>query len=206
MNEEIRKLKAELDELKKGQILMNKRFRDFELHNHGGIDSSFVDLSIIRKQTEFLIPASNSTMTGTVEVTADGVIAGVLSDAVTESVHIPWFHPPKKAVVSLELVWSSPAASGNGIFEIDLNSGGRDIGNIEPGQAIASLTLATLGAPAGVQKLNYFNFIDRWDGGVSFSVVRDNEIVGFDIIRTGGAAGDTLNALVNIYGILVTYA
>lgn len=183
-------------------VKLRKDFDAFKLHTHNGWDSNRLTLKDLPRSQDFLPPMYNATMTGTVESTDDSVV-GILSDAATETCNfMPWFRPRNLAVKSLEFIWSSPAASGNGVFGITATRGGRG-GIMDPG-VTADFTVATGGAPSGVEDLNYVDFTLTADGNFMSALPNEN-MVGFQVTRTGGSANDTLNNLVRVYGILITY-
>jgi len=189
-------MQQEIDKLKEQITLYQRRFKDFELHNHGGIDSSFVDFSSFRKQIEWVFPSTSGTnVVGTV-----GNHATInLIDGVSRTAILSWMKPPLLLVDNIELVWSSSAASGNARFQIEINAGQKGTANDIRITAGTAFEVATIGA----NLLNYTSFKDKGDTNLSSLVPGD--IVSIFVTRQGAHANDTLSASVGIYGVKITY-
>jgi hypothetical protein len=158
---------------------------------------TFVQLS--KSLSDFLIPRqTNDANEGT--FTARGSHPCIqLADGADELAFFSLFVPPDLTITSIKLLWTSPAASGNLLWEAAwvFDGEGNTVGTG------SNVLHADVSATKGANLLNYTE-LNAGSPRVSDAMTQ-HTLWGLKFERTASSATDTLGDVVNIYGLLVFY-
>ena len=122
-----------------------------------------------------------------------------LADGATKEAYFSFIMPRDLSVAFMELIWDSPAATGNLYWQVDISSAQK--GEVDNARTTGGTAIVT--ATSGAHLLNYTR-IDNATGVNTKNLKRD-DMVSIRFQRLSGDATDTLGDLVNLYGIKITY-
>ena len=123
-----------------------------------------------------------------------------LADAATKLAYFSCIIPSDLRLLSMKFIWSTPAASGNLRWQVDIGEGGESDANnarTTGGTAVTTATITT------ADDINFTEILDQ--GAISISKLNSGNLWGIKFSRLGAAAEDTLGQVVNLYGIIMTF-
>ncbi len=154
--------------------------------------------SIKTELVDRLFPVQTDDANEGVEELVDFNPTWQLADAATKTCTFFYIIPRNTGIKDMELIWATPAASGNMKCQVDISAG-----NV--GEEVATRTTggtAFIVATVGADTFNYTSLADK--GGTQLWTLKSDDIVGIKFSRIAGDGADTLDDQVNIYGMKLT--
>lgn len=165
------------------------------------MESQPLTLETIEKQyTQFLIPQNTNDANIGTFVASNNTAAIQLADGSTKTAYFTLITPTDFRLVSVKLVWSTPATSKVALFKVDIGEGGELEANNERTTGGTNFTVTSA---ATASDLNFTEIINK--GAVYLSRVKQKTLWGIKLSRIGGDASDTLSDVANVYGLLIKY-